>query len=203
MFVKGDKIITTQEIFGIHKGEIFEITDVENELISFKKEMENGVFTSAMSLNLLEKYFEKYEEPKIEVPTVSLELVEAIMENSHFIVQTVFDKCTIVSCKLPNGFVIVESSVCVSPENYDAEIGIESCMKRIKDKIFELEAYKLHEELYDYYCDDCDCCGECIDDCPCRDEDCEEDKEDEDDGYDCLANDFDCDDCPSKGECWL
>lgn len=202
MLAKGDKLIVTKDVASFLKeGSVVEIVDVKDDLISFafgEGLMHKGI----MNLAECEAHFEKYEEPKLEMPTVSLERVEAIIKNSHITVQTVFDKCTVVSCKLPNGFVIVESSACVNPEDYDVEIGVESCMERIKDKIFELEAYKLCEELYGCDCDDCECCGECIDDCPCRDEDCECD-EDEDDGYDCLTNDFDCDECPSKGECWL
>ena len=45
--------------------------------------------------------------------------------------------------KLKNGFVIVESSVCVDPKNFDIEIGREICGNRIKDKIWELEGYNL------------------------------------------------------------
>ena len=123
-----------------------------------------------MNLAECEAHFEKYEEPKMEKPVVSLDMVKAIIKNSHITAQTVFDKCTIVACKLPNGFVIVESSSCVNPEDYNVEIGVESCMKRIEDKVFELEAYKLHEELCGFDYDECECCGECNDDCPCYDE---------------------------------
>ena len=49
---------------------------------------------------------------------------------------------------LKNGFVIVESSSCVSPENYDADIGKEICRERALNKIWELEGYKLQSKLY-------------------------------------------------------
>ena len=200
MLAKGSKLIVTKDVASFLKeGSVVEVVDVEDDLISFAFG-EDFMHKGIMNLAECEAHFEEYEETKEESPTVSLEKVDAIIKNSHIVVQTVFDKCTIVSCKLPNGFVIVESSACVSTENYDANVGFEICMNRIKDKIFELEAYKLSEELYGCDCDDCECCGECTDDCPCYDEDCECD---EDDGYDCLTNDFDCDECPSKSECWL
>lgn len=172
MFVKGDKIITTREVFGISKGEIFEVTNVKDNLVEFEKKMENGKFTSAMSYNLMKECFEKYEEPKESSHTVPVEYIEYLIDKSDINVQTVYDKCTIVTCKLPNGFVIVESSACVSPENYDEDMGVEICMDKIFDKVLELEGYVLQNKLYEeeikcpYGCDDCD-------ECPC-DDDCDE-----------------------------
>lgn len=166
MFVKGDKIITTKEVFGISKGEVFEVTNVKDNLVEFEKKMGNGKFTSAMSYNLMKECFEKYEEPISVSPFVDGDYIEWLIDNSEFDIQTVFDKCTVVSCKLPNGFVVVESSACVSPKNYNKEIGVEICMDKITDKIWELEGYKLQSMLYEeetecpYGCDDCD-------ECPC------------------------------------
>ena len=121
--------------------------------------------------------------------------------NSEITVQTVFDKCTIVSCKLPNGFVIVESSACVSPENYDEELGVDICLDKIADKIWELEGYKLQDAIYEenlendcpYNCCDCDKC-----ECPREDcDECEFDEYDDEDCEDCenycdMCGDHDC-----------
>lgn len=60
---------------------------------------------------------------------------------------TVFDKCTVVACKLPNGFVLVEYSACISPENYDPEIGERNCRDKIINKLWELEGYRLQTEV--------------------------------------------------------
>lgn len=76
--------------------------------------------------------------------------IDEIMDKSEFVTCKVFDKCTVVACKLPNGFVIVESSSCVDPDDYDEDIGIENCLSRIETKICELEAYGLHEKLRDF-----------------------------------------------------
>lgn len=48
---------------------------------------------------------------------------------------------------LPNGFVIVESSSCVDPANFDMKVGEEICMDRLVNKIWELEGYKLQSKL--------------------------------------------------------
>lgn len=50
---------------------------------------------------------------------------------------------TIVRCVLRNGFEIIESSACVDPKNYSEEIGYESCMEKIKDKIWYLLGFLL------------------------------------------------------------
>ncbi|MFT8930026.1 MAG: Gp49 family protein [Sporolactobacillus sp.] len=78
---------------------------------------------------------------------VTQEHIDEIFEHSEIKVQTVFNKTTIVSAKLPNGFVIVESTGCVDPANYSEEIGKEICIERIKNKIWELEGYLLQDKL--------------------------------------------------------
>lgn len=195
MLVKGDKIIAKKDVVGvITEGEICEVIDAsESDTVSFT--FGNGLHKGMMSKSEYEEYFEKYEEQKV-APTVTEEKIKEIIDNSNISVLTAFDKCTIVACQLPNGFVIVESSACVSPENYDVDMGVEICMERITNKIWELEGYRLQDELYangynvltecPYDCDDCD-------NCPCE-EDC--DLEDDDEDFDeCLDTDLDCDDC--------
>ena len=177
MLVKGEKIelIKSMGIGILNVGEICEVVDVsEDGVVSFKFG-KNGMHLGCMSANEFEKYFKKYEEPK-PVPTVTPERIEEIMNHSKLTVTTMFDKCTVVTCKLPNGFVIVESSACVSPENYDEKIGVEICINRIKDKVWELEGYRLQEELY----------------------------QNNKTGFEneCLCTDLDCDDCIGKDECW-
>lgn len=95
---------------------------------------------------------------------VSCEDVDKRMETAEIEVFTVFDKCTVVACKLNNGFVLVESSACIDPDNYDEEIGVNECLCKIENKVWELEGYMLQNKLYEEeYCD-CDNC-ECQDIC--------------------------------------
>ena len=116
------------------------------------------------------------------------------MEKSKYEVHTVFDKCTIVSCRLPNGFVITETSACVSPENYDEELGIDICFNKIAEKIYELEAYRLQQMLYE---EEVGCCCENCDGRFCMHE--EEEEEEEDEFDECLDTDLDCDECDDYG----
>ena len=95
---------------------------------------------------------------------ITEEYIADILEKSEFEVHTTFNKCTIVSCRLPNGFVITESSACVNTEDYDEELGANICLDKIADKVWELEAYMLQEQLYraktecPYGCEDCNDC---------------------------------------------
>ena len=82
--------------------------------------------------------------------TVTKKQIDNILANSEIRVETVYDKVTVVNCKLPNGFVLTEASGAVDKNNYDKELGKELCMKRITNKLWEFEGYalakKMHEE---------------------------------------------------------
>ena len=80
---------------------------------------------------------------------VTQQQIDELLEKSEIKVETVYNKVTIVDCRLPNGFVIVEASGAVSPENYDEKISTEICMKRIENKLRELEGYALAKQLYE------------------------------------------------------
>ena len=155
---------------GVKKGAFDEAT-CEAKFAAWKADKQKG----------LNQVTAKNEAEKKAAPTVTQEVVKAIMANSTFDVETMFHKCTVVACKLPNGFVIVETSACVSPENYDEKIGVEICMKKIENKIWELEGYRLQSEIYNASEAACDCdnCNECCDD----------------EYYDCSEDDVDCDEC--------
>lgn len=78
--------------------------------------------------------------------TVTQEHIDNLIENSNFNIRTELGKVTIVICQLPNGFIIVESSACVDPKNYDEKMGTEICINRIKNKLWELEGYVLQSK---------------------------------------------------------
>lgn len=186
MVSNGDKLVVIKKVASfLNKGDVVEVTNVTDDgIISFAFGdglMHMGVMNSAECENHFEKVEEKNE--KNEIAEITEEYIAEIMENSEFETHTVFGKCTIVSCRLPNGFVITESSACVNPENYDAELAEDICFDKIAEKIWELEAYRLQQHLWEeeLYCP-C-CCGEC--------DECEYDDEHDE----CLETDLDCDDC--------
>lgn len=75
--------------------------------------------------------------------------IKALLDAAEVKVETSFGKCTTVWVKLENGFVLCESSACVDPANYDEALGRELCMKRIEDRLWELEGYALQKALFE------------------------------------------------------
>lgn len=54
----------------------------------------------------------------------------------------------IVCClTLRNGFNVTGQSACASPENFDPEIGQQIARRNAREKIWELEGYRLKSEL--------------------------------------------------------
>jgi hypothetical protein len=203
MLSNGDKLIVTKKVAAfLDEGDIVKVVNVdESGLISFAFG-EDFMHKGIMNLTECEEHFEKFVEEKKSAPSVTKEHITKIMESSTFTVDTVFDKCTIVSCKLPNGFVIVESSACVSPENYDEKIGANICMDKIENKIWELEGYLLQaltsaendakdEEcpcgFCDGFCDDCE-----YHECPADEYIGDEDDIDENDMNCSNCDDYEC-----------
>lgn len=80
-------------------------------------------------------------ELKTDKLSVSQEMVDAFI--SSYEVCTMGNKCTVVRAILRNGFEIVESSACVSEENYDEETGAQICLGKIKDKVWFLLGFLL------------------------------------------------------------
>ena len=79
-------------------------------------------------------------------PSVSQEMVDAFI--SSYEVCTMGNKCTVVRAILRNGFEIVESSACVSEENYDEEMGAQICLSKIKDKVWFLLGFLLQTAIH-------------------------------------------------------
>lgn len=103
------------------------------------------------SLQSLAAEFEPQEsEPQAPIETkVTAEQIDAIMKKAKVLVSTEFEKCTVVTVKLPTGFTITESSGCVDVANYDVKLGTEICLKKIRNKVWELEGYALQKRLSD------------------------------------------------------
>lgn len=80
--------------------------------------------------------------------TVTQEQIEDILNNSDYeVTHKVFGKVCIVVAQLPNGFTIVADAACVDPANYDGTIGVGIAMKKIENKLWELEGYLLQNSL--------------------------------------------------------
>jgi hypothetical protein len=81
-------------------------------------------------------------------PRVKLEDVyRLIVEEAYYI----FPGTTVTVCclTLKNGFTVVDSSACVSPENFNEELGRKAAKERARSQIWELEGYLLKQEMFD------------------------------------------------------
>lgn len=78
---------------------------------------------------------------KTDKPSISQQMVDDFIKETE--VTTMGEKTTVVRAVLRNGFEIVESSACVSADNYDETLGAEICMKHIKDKVWMLLGFLL------------------------------------------------------------
>ena len=86
--------------------------------------------------------------PKLrtDAPSISAEMVEDFIRAVD--VTTIGDKTTVVRAVLRNGFELVESSSCVSAENYDQELGASICLKKIRDKVWFLLGFLLQTAVH-------------------------------------------------------
>ena len=83
---------------------------------------------------------------KTDRPSVSQKMVDEFITKTE--VTTMGEKTTVVRAVLRNGFEIVESSSCVSPANYDEELGAEICLEKIRDKVWFLLGFLLQTAVY-------------------------------------------------------
>lgn len=78
---------------------------------------------------------------KTDKPSISARMVEYFILETW--TETQGNKTTVVRALLRNGFEIVESSSCVSPENYDEDMGRDICLKKIREKVWMLLGFLL------------------------------------------------------------
>lgn len=64
--------------------------------------------------------------------------IDLLLNSADVQVRTEFGKCTVVTVRLRNGFILTESSACVDPANYDAELGKRLCLQHIENRLWEL-----------------------------------------------------------------
>ena len=79
-------------------------------------------------------------------PTVTMDLIKSKIVKEQF---HVFDGTQLTVCvlTLENGFNVTGESACVSPENFNKEIGEKIAKDNAVDKIWTLEGYLLKEQL--------------------------------------------------------
>ena len=131
---------------------VFSIVNGKEFLDKIEKEREESIKVEKAIDKILNDLFEKYEDNTEEKPcTTSNKITDRDIHNilAKTLIKTkkYGDKTAVLMATLPNGFEIVTSSSCVDPKNFDMKIGEEICMKKLENKICELEGYRLQCEL--------------------------------------------------------
>lgn len=75
--------------------------------------------------------------------TVTHADIDKLIREAQVTVKNAFGRCVIVAVELKNGFVLVESHTFEDPMHYNEAMGMAMCIERIKNKLFELENYRL------------------------------------------------------------
>lgn len=96
-----------------------------------------------------EKEIEKEINDKgLNAPRLTPELIDSIIVDKDFYI---FPKTQLTICclTLKNGFTVTGESACVSPENFNQEIGERIAFTNAREKIWALEGYLLKQKLFE------------------------------------------------------
>lgn len=93
----------------------------------------------------IEKFINEHD---LNAPRVKLDSLEELIvaEEYHVFFGTTVTVCCL---RLKNGFTVTGESACVSPENFNEELGRLIARDRAKDKMWALEGYLLAQRLYE------------------------------------------------------
>jgi Phage protein (N4 Gp49/phage Sf6 gene 66) family len=80
-------------------------------------------------------------------PRVSLQQIEEAIQGETYTVLP-SGRATICEMTLKNGYVVIGQSLCVSRENFNAELGQKISREDAKQKIWPLLGYALRDALY-------------------------------------------------------
>ena len=81
-------------------------------------------------------------------PRLTPDLIDGVIVDKQF---HIFEgTCLTVCCLLlRNGFPLIGESACVSPTNFDKELGEKIAFENARDKIWMLEGYLLKQALFE------------------------------------------------------
>lgn len=76
---------------------------------------------------------------------ITQKFIDQMKQGTTFDVAHRYGRCTFVTAKLPNGFIINESSCSLLEKDFDPSIGESICRRKIEDKMWELYAFAKQE----------------------------------------------------------
>ena len=77
-------------------------------------------------------------------PRLSPKDIDSVIKESTF-TNLPSGKCVVCEITLANGYTVRGEAACVSPSNFDQEIGNKIAFKNAREKIWQLEGYLLQE----------------------------------------------------------
>lgn len=88
------------------------------------------------------------QEKGLTAPRLTPEIIDATIVDEDY---HIFPGTTVTVCclTLKNGFTTVGKSACASPENFDAELGRKIARENARNKIWQLEGYRLRQQLHE------------------------------------------------------
>jgi len=138
----------TRKLFDLiqDKGEI---KDPREDNFYFKKHNPDFEF-KPIKVRKLEELIGEVKEIQskgLNAPMLTPDLIESkIVKEEYHLLTDVLTVCVLT---LENGFTVTGNSDCVSPANYNKEIGDRIARDNAKEKIWELEGYLLKQKLFE------------------------------------------------------
>lgn len=87
------------------------------------------------------------QEKGLNAPRLSPEKIDAVIASADYYVFP-GSQLTVCCLTLKNGFTVTGESACVSPENFNKELGEKIAYGKARDKIWVLEGYLLRERCF-------------------------------------------------------
>ena len=107
-----------------------------------------------------EKIEQAIQDKNLNAPRITPEMLDASIVGEEY---HVFDSSQLTVCllTLKNGYNVTGYSACVSPENFDAQIGQDIARRNAREQIWGLLGFSLAENLSDNPCVPNVGCGGC------------------------------------------
>ena len=81
-------------------------------------------------------------------PRVTPEHIDSVIREANYLILP-GTTTTLCYLTLLNGHQVIGTSACVSPENFNAELGQKIAFSNAREKIWELEGYLLNQRLFE------------------------------------------------------
>lgn len=154
----GMKVMVKEPILGLRNGHCYEVIqgtickviDIGDSHVILNSD--NDII-SCLNFDMCEKYLTEYGSKSSSAVSKLIaqnieDSVENILEHSVITSSNAYNHCFVLNVKFPNGYIATESYSFTSLEEYDADYATHICMANIKNRLREMEKYRLQDELF-------------------------------------------------------